>query len=150
MKHHRLKHAASTLCRMFGGWRLANSYNEIARLGSGLLAIEVLTAACRFNEKVIEPLSVAQEMQAWFLRDLEQYRIPLGSIGTAFLHADMQVGRGDDPRTSFFFTKDGASANRSEFVRLKARCHCEIRTDEASYVSEHEFSDAWPLGWPER
>jgi hypothetical protein len=150
MKHHRLKHAANTLCHMFGGWRLANSQKEVERLGSGVLAIEVITAACKFNGSSVEPLTIAQEMQAWFLRDLELHHIPVKQILTAVLEANMEVAIGNNPRRDFFFTKDGKSIKSGPFVRLHARCRCEIATDETSYVSEHEFSDAWPLGWPER
>lgn len=43
MRRKRLQHAADTLCHMFCGWRLVNSYQELERLGSGTLLIDALT-----------------------------------------------------------------------------------------------------------
>ena len=39
MRRKRLKHCADTLCHMFCGWRLVNSYADIESLGSGALKI---------------------------------------------------------------------------------------------------------------
>ena len=47
MRRKRLKHAADTLCHMFCGWWLANSYTNLETLGSGTLAIDALSAVPR-------------------------------------------------------------------------------------------------------
>ncbi len=58
MRRKRLKHAADTLCNMFCGWRLANSYSDLETLGLGTLEIDALSGDARFNGSAIGPLNM--------------------------------------------------------------------------------------------
>jgi hypothetical protein len=62
VRRKRLQHAADTLCRMFCGWRLANSYRSLASLGAGTLRIDALGGSCEFKGERVETLSIAGEL----------------------------------------------------------------------------------------
>ena len=69
MRHKRLKHSADTLCHMFCGWRLANSYFDIEKLGSGTLTIDALSGESKFNGTPIDDLNIAGELHLWLIED---------------------------------------------------------------------------------
>ena len=79
VRRKRLQHSADTFCQMFCGWRLANSYKDLERLGSGTLSIDVLVGSCRFDGTPIEPLSIAGELHSWLCEDLAAQGIPIGA-----------------------------------------------------------------------
>ncbi len=150
MRHNRLKHAADTLCRMFAGWRLSNSYKELERLGSGSLFINVLTADCQMDGKVVDPLTIAQELQAWLLHDLEQHHIEPTKIRSATLEAKLLLERTRGKRKSatIYIGEDQKPIKKGEFVSLTAKCRSSIATNDAEYTSRLAFEETWPLGWP--
>lgn len=153
MRHNRLKHAADTLCHMFGGWRLSNCYEDLERLGSGLLLINVLTAECQMNGAVVKPLSIAAELHIWLLHDFDKHCIELSNIRSAILEADLQIEKARDRKRSgktIFIAKDRTPIMKGEFVSIAAKCRSEITTDESAYRAQYEFKEAWPVGWPDR
>jgi len=42
MRRKRLNHCSDIVCDMFCGWRLMNSYEDLVRLGSGHLVINLI------------------------------------------------------------------------------------------------------------
>ena len=89
MRRKRLKHAADTMCHMFCGWRLANSYTNLETLGSGTLAIDALSGDATFNGDTIGPLNIAGELHAWLREDCQNNDIPLSGIHHARLTAEL-------------------------------------------------------------
>jgi hypothetical protein len=80
MRRKRLQHSADTLYQMFCGWRLANFYKDLGRLGSGMLSIDVLVDSCRFDDMPIEPLNIARELHSWLRGDLAAQGIHIGTL----------------------------------------------------------------------
>ncbi len=151
MRHNRLKHAADTLCHMFAGWRLSNSYGELERLGSGSLLINTLTAECQMNGKPVGPLAIAQELQTWLLNDLKQHRIELSKIRAATLEAELRIERTvrrKKPARTVYIGKDQNPITKGEFVSLSANCQSRIASDDSEYTSHLQFEETWPVGWP--
>jgi hypothetical protein len=130
---------------MFGGWRLANSFEDMQQLGSGVLVIDVLSQECRLNGRPIRTLSIAFELQAWLLRDLRQHHIPLSSVRAAVVKADVcfpNASTGEAAESYLEQRDDGPTKNPGWI--LAARCRSEITTDETSYRSEYDTA-GWPL-----
>lgn len=152
MRRKRLNHAADTLCAMFCGWRLMNSYKELQALGSGVLVVDALNLTCRFNDADIEPPSIAHELHAWLLTDLEKHNVDRSKIDEATLSVKLNLvrsGKYQGPMGSFYIGKDGKPIEKGEFFRLAAECHSVVRTDEAKYEAARLHQEQWPVGWPE-
>ncbi len=152
MRRKRLNHAADTLCAMFCGWRLMNSYKELAALGSGTLEINALNTATTFNGSPIEAPSIAHELHIWLVNDLAANDIPSDSITIAVLEVQMEISRARAPKNnqrSFYIGKDGMPIHDGEFFKLSARCKSNISTSEANYSKERGHYEQWPVRWPD-
>jgi hypothetical protein len=151
MRRKRLQHVADTLCHMFCGWRLINSYRELERLGSGHLSIDALSGNCSFNGSPVEPLSIAYELATWLREDLLAHGIPAESLRHAQLHAELGFSRID---ASSRATNDqhidlgGKPVRKGAFNRVQINCRSEVATDEAVYKSTLSDLEEWPVGWP--
>ena len=151
MRRKRLNHAADTLCAIFCGWRLMNSYASLQVLGSGILHIDALTLLCKFNGIETEPLSIAHELNAWLLSDLRKHNILPCALTQATLSVIIDLQRSpapSNPRGNFYIGKNGLAIEKGEFFQLKAQCKSEIKTDEATYRVERNHYEQWPVGWP--
>lgn len=152
MRRKRLNHAADSLCAIFCGWRLMNSYPEIQALGSGTLKIDALTLACQFDGVSIEPLSIAHELQAWLAADLLKHNIPITALEEAVLCVSMDLQCSPAPtrpRGSFYIGKNGMPIEKGDLFRLTAQCKSSIKTDETFYEAQRDLHEQWPVGWPE-
>lgn len=152
MRHKRLNHVAETLCAMFCGWRLMNSYANLQILGSGVLEIDALELKCKFNGAAIEPLSIAHELNAWLLVDIQKHNIPASTLKQAKLSVTIDLPCShapSNPRGSFYIGKNGLPIEKGDFFKLKAQCKSEIKTDEKNYSVERNHYEQWPVGWPE-
>ena len=152
MRRKRLNHSAETLCAMFCGWRLMNSYKELQELGSGMLEIDVLNLRCHFNGEPVKPLSIAHELHTWLSQDLEQHGISRSQVEGATLSVEVDLARLPNyqgPRGSFYIGKNGKPIEKGEFFRLGAKCKSLLSTDEAKYESARSHQEQWPVGWPE-
>lgn len=151
MRRKRLQHAADTLCHMFCGWRLVNSFEEIARIGTGTLKIDATNGDCKFNDQHIASIKIAGELHAWLNRDLEQHSIPEGAITRAELTAELTVSRIQHnlPRrqNAYFFDSNGKHIKQKNWTRCEITCHSEIETNEKVYRSDLKDFDEWPDGW---
>ena len=151
MGRKRLNHAADTLCDMFCGWRLANSYRGLEQLGSGRLEIDVLRAACRFNGQEIDTLPIAGELSSWFVEDCAAYGIPLNDLSKAASVADLElseVGQAHRQTREVHFDVGGQAMTKGRFNRLVIRCVSEIALGEHRYGSKRRDVEEWPVGWP--
>jgi hypothetical protein len=136
---------------MFCGWRLVSSYRELERLGSGTLQIDALTRTCSFNRTQIRPLSIADELHVWLVRDLQEHGINLADLREASLTADLRFGSVDtkDRLTRVVhFEPSGAVVSPPKFLSCEITCHSRVATDEVLYISEYRDLEEWPAGWP--
>ena len=151
MRRKRLNHAADTFCQMFRGWRLSNSYQALAELGSGTLIINAKDGTCTFDGKAIEPLTIAGELNAWFKGDLVQHGIPDGAISSATLTVVLGLstiqGRERTSQVQHIAT-DGTPIRVGKFYRLSMECVSDIATDEALYNATLSDIAEWPDSWP--
>ncbi|MDR3619572.1 MAG: hypothetical protein P4L85_09495 [Paludisphaera borealis] len=152
MSRKRLQHSADTFCHMFCGWRLANSYKDLARLGSGTLEIDVLVGSCRFDGVAIEPLNIAGELHCWLCEDLAAHGIPIDSLLRGSLTAHLSITAvGLRPRSTpvQFFGADGKPIRSGEFYRCEIECESEVVAEGAVYRSRSKDIEEWPMGWPD-
>jgi len=151
MRRKRLKHAADTLCHMFCGWRLANSYSDIEMLGSGTLSIDALTGDSTFNESPTGELNIAGELHAWLIEDCQNYDIPIEQIRHARLTAELDLSKTDwKHRTSnnHWFDENGGKIVWRKINRCVINCESSIVTDELEYKSAYDDVEEWPEGFP--
>src|SRR6185295_20132493 len=93
MRRKRLQHVADTLCHMFCGWELTFDYEELARLGSGTLVIDLISDRCTFNGQAISTLKIVGTLGAWLVKDLTDNKIPAESLRSVNLKAELEQGR---------------------------------------------------------
>lgn len=149
MRRKRLNHAAETLCAMFCGWRLMNSYKELSSLGSGTLAIDALQLKASFNGVETEAPSIAHELHIWLKEDLQANNIPSEAIREAKLVVVFEIARVSAPKSQrdFYIGRDGMPIREGEFYKLVAQCKSTITTDEALYESQRSHHEQWPVRW---
>lgn len=151
MRRKRLKHAADTLCHMFCGWRLANSFSDLERLGSGTLDIDALTGDAKFNGAAIGPLNIAGELQVWLQRDCENHNIPLSHIRHARLTAELELTETpwkNRAKNTHWFDENGGNIAWRQIKRCVINCRSSIKTDEHEYDSVYDDVEQWPEGFP--
>ncbi len=76
---------------MFCGWQLANDFEELNRLSSGSLEIDVKTGDCLFNGKANSKLTMPLVLKDWFLSDLVESNIQLSDIDSAKLQVNFNM-----------------------------------------------------------
>jgi hypothetical protein len=151
MRRKRLQHAADTLCQMFCGWRLVNSYRDLERLGTGHLTIDALSARCLFDGKPIEDLSIAHELCEWLREDLSAHSIPASEVLRAELHAELVLSRINSPQRSTVeqhIDRRGKPIRTGQFHRLRIECNSEVATNQVTYTGSRSDVAEWPIGWP--
>src|SRR5678816_1119776 len=139
MRWKRLQHAADTLCHMFCGWRLTNSFADLAQLGSGVLTVDATSAVCQFNGKPITSLMIAEKLRAWLHADLAANNIPLAGVQRAVLSAELlfaDVTAGQRLTSDQHMDKAGQPIRSGVFHRVRIHCTSEVATDDAVYRSQ--------------
>lgn len=137
---------------MFCGWRLANSYRDLERLGTGTLCIDAKAGSCRFEGVSIEPPNIAGELHAWLCADLAAHGIPISGLLRASLAAQLSITLvAARPRVTSvqFLRVDGKPIRTGKFYRCEIACESEVATEDAVYRSRHTDLEEWPAGWPD-
>ena len=135
---------------MFCGWRLVNSYGDLARLGSGTLSIDALAGSCAFEGKPIQPPSIAGELHAWLCEDLAAHGIPAGVLLRAKLAARIAITTIPPQQRATparHLTPEGKPVRSGLFFRCVIECESEVATDEAVYRSRYADLEEWPTSW---
>jgi hypothetical protein len=151
MRRKRLNHCADTLCHMFCGWRLINSYADIESLGSGTLEINALTGDATFNGSRTRPLAIAGELQAWLAEDCESHSIPIDQLRSARLKAELDLSKTEwknRQSRDHWFDHKGAEIVSRQINRCVIQCDSIIETDETVYRSQFHDLEEWPDGFP--
>ncbi|HEV2296776.1 MAG TPA: hypothetical protein VGR35_23240 [Tepidisphaeraceae bacterium] len=136
---------------MFCGWRLANSFAELARLGSGELEIDCLTGACRFRDGTIASLAIAQELKAWLHADFAKHAIDPAWLDQAWLRAKLEVTQIDRrARTTptVYLGRDGKPMKPSTLVRCAIACESGVKTETTLYSASKSDIEEFPAEWP--
>jgi len=150
VRRKRLQHVADTLCHMLCGWRQIQDKPRLVELGSGTLEIDALSGNCAFNGSPISPLGVATELRLWLSEDLAAHSIPISSLESARVRADLNFAEisAHDRTTSGEFYVRGRSQRAASWHRCKIRCKSEVVSGPDVYTSEFSDLEEWPLGWP--
>jgi hypothetical protein len=142
MKKKRLQHAADNICQIFCGWRLTFDYEQLARLGSGTLIIDLKNERCQFNGQAIGSLKIAGEIGAWLLRDLTDNKISAAGIRAIELVAKLQQGIISDAER-----KKGvmwAGGTHEYYIACEIDCQSRVVTDEKTYYCKYRDYEEWP------
>lgn len=70
---------------MFCGWQLANDFEELTKLNSGVLVIDIKTGKCTSNDMLNTKLTMPLVLNDWFLSDLKENSLNLNEIDVAEL-----------------------------------------------------------------
>lgn len=151
VRRKRLQHCADTLCHIFCGWRLANSYKDLERLGTGTLSIDVIVGSCRFDGVPIEPPSIATELHCWLREDLATHGIPIVALLRASFTAHLSI-TAIGPRQRVtpiqFLGVDSRPVRSGGFYCCEIGCESEVATEGAVYQSRLTDIEEWPVAWP--
>jgi hypothetical protein len=149
MRRKRLQHVADTMCQMFCGWRLISSKPILVELGSGTLEIDAITGECFFQGRIIEKLTIAEEIRAWMRDDLAANKIPFAALKGARLSVNLSfsVVPWRDQSGEIFYSDAGA-VRSEEMNRCAMECDSNVVTDESVYRSKLTEVEEWPVGWP--
>ena len=107
---------------MFCGWQLINDFNELQRLKSGKLEIDVKNGTCNHNGEENQTLTMPLVLNNWFLHDLEQHNIALSDIGFASLVVEFKMNG---------FGLDGGGS--PEFI-----CIAKLKSGDTNYALQFE------------
>lgn len=140
MRRKRFQHQASNLTHMFCGWQIHGDWEELTRMGSGELEIDVLTGDCRHDGLSLPSLGIAGVLRTWLEGDLQGSGIPRESVDQALLVVDFVTRESDtqrDPNTEF----PGAEP---PFVH----CDLVLRSLLVSGLDRYEATREDALEWP--
>lgn len=93
MRQKRFKHQVYIMCHMFLGWQLLNDLDELEKISSGILEIDVLNGICRCNNKINTTLTMPLVLNNWLIEDLEENNIPISAINKAWLTVHFNIKR---------------------------------------------------------
>ena len=92
MRRKVLQGIVNNFCQMFVGWKLyLDMENVLLPLSQGkkiALEIDILTGQCLADGKVLDSLTIPEEMRSWFAGRLQKYNIPASAIQAASLHVE--------------------------------------------------------------
>jgi len=129
MRRKILQDHANVFCQMLVGWRMLEDLGRLRGLGSGNLALNVLTSAVTFEGSPIEPLFIAKEISTWFAARLEKYEIPREEIHVAIVEAEI--------------TLEEVKRGRRSATILDWNCRSLIRTIEKEYIGHLAERHTW-------
>lgn len=128
---------ANVLCQKFVD--LPNGYDlaTLAKLGSGVVSINILTDQCFFEESPIEPLRTCAEHRQWLQIQLAKRQLSLAVFESISMSVEFRV-------TDTILDKPYGHDFRHADFWLK--CTSEIRTPEAKYNGSSERQKKWGYG----
>ena len=92
MRRKVLQGIVNNFCQMFVGWKLYQDMeNVLLPLSQGrkvALEIDILTGQCLAEGKVLDSLTIPEEMRSWFAGRLQKYNIPSSAIQAASLYVE--------------------------------------------------------------
>ena len=149
MRRKRLQHVADTMCQMFCGWRLIGSKPNLVDLGSGTLEIDAITGECLFAGRIIEQLTIAEEIREWVRDDLAANEIPVVALNRARLTVNLLFRVVPwSKQTKEIFYSDAGVVHTENMNQCTMQCESNVATDEAVYDSRLTEVQEWPIGWP--
>jgi len=120
MKRKRFKHQVYIICHMFLGWQLINDLDELEKIASGILEIDVKNGICKCNDQTNTILRMPLVLNDWLIRDCKKNNISISTIDKAWLTVEFKIERdGKNLKTDF-------------------KCKSLICSEENKYVLEYQ------------
>jgi len=88
MHRKRFKHHVHIFCHMFCGWQLFQDFDELQRLESGVLEVNVKDGSCLHNGTENKTLVMPRILHRWFFDDLAAHNIDPDSVQEAKLQVN--------------------------------------------------------------
>ncbi|EKR73355.1 hypothetical protein LEP1GSC041_0344 [Leptospira noguchii str. 2006001870] len=142
MRKKRLKHTTFTVCRIFCGWRLINSYTELNRLRTGVLKYDFLTQRSFFNDDLIQTPNILEEIEIFFSEELDRMSLTRTAFHLAFLKVEI-IQILIESKNSKKFEKHTHKSNYLSY-QYRFDCECRILTDEFEYIGKYECITGLP------
>jgi hypothetical protein len=142
MKRKRLQHVADNICQIFCGWQLTFDYEELARLGSGTVTIDLKNERCKFNGQPIHNLKIAGAIGAWLVRDLTDNGILADHIQAIVLEAKLQQKLIPDAECKSDVLWGGGT--HEYYIACQIECESRVVTDERTYSCNYRDYEEWP------
>lgn len=150
MRRKRLKHVVFTLCQIFSGWELINSYLSIAETGSGIYKYDILNDNSYLNGNQSEKIEIYYALEKFFYSELSIMKLQRTDIERADITIILKytkIKSGERKVENEQFYKSGKQINSAIVNLIEYKCDVVIKTDEALYESKFVSSNGWPDDW---
>jgi hypothetical protein len=150
MRRKRLRHTAFTLCHIFSGWQLINSYLEIKQQGSGFYQYDLKNDLSFFNNEITKKLSIYIALEEFIKNEIERLNLNMIDFERIYFESEIIVNEEERKSKEFKETFIDTSGNEIKGTRwndITFKCKTMIQTIDAQYDSELEGNVQWPEGW---
>jgi hypothetical protein len=130
MKRKIIQDYANTLCQMLVGWRMGDDISKFNSLESGKFTIDILNKKCLNNGNTVKGLHIVEELNAWFLDQLQNNSIPLSNIEQSVINADIEIEKTEEKKKALK-------------TSLKWDIKCTIQTEEKVYEGRLKEIHTW-------
>ena len=102
-----------------------------------------------FLSRIIEQLTIADELRAWMQHNLAANKIPSVALKGARLSVNFSFSVvAWSKQTREIFYSDAGAVRTEKMNRCTMECDNYVATDEAVYCSKLTEVQEWPIGWP--
>ena len=121
---------------MFSGWRIANDFDKLTELKSGILEFDFINKSQILNGiKSQVDFNMFYEISGWFKEDLEKHHINIEQIKKANLKVDFDTE----------ITPGKTKSRTSSTTELRLDMNAMILTDEKEYSTEKKEIQIYKL-----
>jgi hypothetical protein len=145
-----LKNTAFTLCQIFSGWELINSYEQIKRIGSGVYKYDFINDSSTLDDKCSEKLNIYYALESFFTEEIKRMKIERSDFSKVEIEITINLSLTDSKEvisTETFYEKSGKQIKANKINKIDLVCSSLVETDEATYSAKLENSVGWPEGW---
>lgn len=151
MRRKKLQGTANVITQMFCGWRLVNSYKELAKLKTGVLTYDLASQIACFDGVEILPIMICHEIRCFWQEDLARNKVLPEALSSARVRAILKYDIIDSSQRRsgvVHLDKNRHPINGGKFHRCIIKCMCALTTAEKEYVGNTESVAEWPINWP--
>lgn len=149
LKRKALKNTTFTLCQIFSGWELINSYKQIKRIGDGIYKYDFLNSNSTLNDKCSEKLNIYYALDLFFTEELKRMKINKSDFTKAEIEITINLSLTNNKEiisTETFYDKSGKQTRVNKINKIDFVCSSLLATSQATYSAKLENSIGWPEG----
>jgi len=140
------------MCKIFSGWELVNSYNEILKLGSGSYMMDIINDKVYFNKSETNKVRILYAVEHFVKDEIYRMGLTLKDFDKIYFGFEANVVSENDRcknSNEIYYSKSGKRIRGRRCNHIEFTCFALIRSEEDVYESSYEFEIKWPHGWLE-